>query len=123
MRVGGDPLLAAYGDKCILCNCDITESWERHGFLHSMALFRRHGALPGDTVVGLSGLQRGFAELRLLGLHDIADVDPLVLPGEQRQDLVRRPGHGFMRVRSPFSSRGLSADDQVDIAVEDLQQR
>src|SRR5207237_1210517 len=45
-----------------------------------------HAALFGDVVVTLSGLQRRFAELGLLGLHDVADVDPPVLPGVYLQD-------------------------------------
>ena len=32
--------LAAYGRESLLGHVDITESWERHGFLPSMALFR-----------------------------------------------------------------------------------
>jgi hypothetical protein len=34
------PLLAAYGGESLLGHVDITESWEWHSFLHSMALFR-----------------------------------------------------------------------------------
>ena len=40
VRVSRDPLLAAYSSESLLGHVDITESWERHGFLHSMALFR-----------------------------------------------------------------------------------
>src|SRR4029077_10714052 len=45
--------------------------------------------LLGDGVVGPNGLQRVLTDLGLLGLHDIADVDPLVLPPVYLQDLER----------------------------------
>jgi len=51
---------------------------------------KRHAvgaALLGDVVVGLSGQQRGLAEQGLLGVHDVADVDPPVLPAVYLQDL------------------------------------
>src|SRR5262249_48677024 len=40
VRVARDARLAAYGSESLLGHVDITESWERHGVLPSMALFR-----------------------------------------------------------------------------------
>src|SRR5205085_4728100 len=77
-------------------------------------------ALLFDAVVAIDSEQRGLGELRFLCLDDIADIDQLVGPGIQRDDLARgileyvRDDAALDRRDDLLPHRGIGRDAVVD---------
>jgi len=69
--------------------------------------------LLGHVVVALAGDDGGLAELALLALHHVADVDPAVLPGVDLQDLARIVGHHV-----GYDAAGQRRDDLLPLGRE-----
>src|SRR5207248_2454773 len=77
-------------------------------------------ALLRHAVVAVGRIQRGFAVLGFLRLHNIADVDQLVVPGVQRDDLARVVGEhvrhyaGLYRRDDLLAQRGIGGNRELD---------